>query len=69
MMATKTWAMRMKRRHMLRFLAKIAVQTQIMKTLEYLTAAITLTKRDCNKMMSNIASATLPKIGIHRNVN
>ena len=58
---TKEWAAQMKRGFMSRFSADLSVQTRIMKSLEYPTAAITLTEKECNKIMSIILTAALTK--------
>ena len=68
MKTTKEWAAQMKRGFMSRFSADLSVRTQIVKLLEYSTAAITLTKKEYNKIMSIILSAALPKMGINRRV-
>ena len=63
---TKKWAAQMKRGFMSKFLADLSVRTRIMKSLEYPTAAITLTENECRKIMTIILNAALPKMGINR---
>ena len=56
----------MKRGFMSKFSAELSVRTKIMKTLEYPTAAITLTEKECDKLMTIILNTALPKMGINR---
>ena len=66
--ATVEWAAKIKRSFMSKFSTDVLVRTTILKTLTYLTAALTLTKRECDRFMSKIKNAALPKMGINRNI-
>jgi hypothetical protein len=66
--ATDKWTRRIQRSFISRFSANISVRTTIMKTLVYPTAAITISEKECNKLMTKIKNAALPKMGINRKV-
>ena len=51
-----------------RYFVSIAVNTTIMKSLGYPLAALTLTEKQCDCLMKPIVQASLPKMGIVRNI-
>ena len=53
---------------MSRFSADTSVRTTIIKTLSYPTAAITITEKECNGLMSKIKEAALPKMGMNKKI-
>ena len=54
---------------MTKFTVNISVQTMIMKTLSYPTVVLTISKKECNILMTRINSAALPKMGICRTIS
>ena len=65
---TTEWASKIKRSFMSKFSVDLSVRTTIMKTLTYPTAALTLKERECDRLMSKIKNAALPKMGINRTI-
>ena len=65
---TAEWASKIKRSFMSKFSTDMLVCTTIMKTLTYPTAALTVTKRECDRLMTKIKGAALPKMGMNRNI-
>ena len=62
------WAERIRTSHLNREESFTALTTTIWKTLEYSLLATSLTEKQCNKLVSVILSAGLPKSGICRNI-
>ena len=65
---TNAWTGRMNRSFISRFSAETSVRTTIMKKLSYPLAALTISEKDCNKLMTKIKDAALPRMGINRKV-
>ena len=66
--ATDEWTRRIQRSFISRFSANISVRTTIKKTLVYPISAITISEKECNKLMTKIKNAALPKMGINQKV-
>jgi hypothetical protein len=63
-----TWAQKIRTSHLNREESFTALSTTIWKTLEYSLLSTALTEKQCNKLVSVILSAGLPKSGICRNI-
>ena len=66
--ATNKWATKIQRSYMAKFSVDVSVQSTIMKNLAYPTATISITERECNKLMTKIKTAALPKMRISRTI-
>ena len=64
--AAASWYDKVRTGHMTRYDAWQALRSTIMKKLEYPLLALTLTKEECNKIMSPILMGTLPRMGVCR---
>ena len=67
--ATSEWASKIRRSYMTKFSVDVSVRTTIMKTLTYPTAALTITEKECDKLMSKIKIVALPKMGMCRTIS
>ena len=67
MKKAKHWSDLIRAGHLERKEAWQAVETTIMKTLEYPLPALTLTEKECDKIMRHVLSASLNKTSISRN--
>ena len=65
----KKWSLNTRCSYISRFSALLAVKTTIMKSLGYPLAALTLTEKQCDRIMLPIKKWTLPKMGIVRNIS
>ena len=62
----KQWYEKIRVGHLTRYDAWMALNATVMKKLEYPLPALTLNKKDCQKIMSPILSGGLPRIGVCR---
>ena len=66
---SRQWAAQIRSRHVQRHDAWASLHTKIMKSIEYPLPATTLAQTKCNKIMSIILQAALPKLGICQHMN
>ena len=65
----RQWANNLNKGHLNHTKTTIAVQTTIMKSLEYCLPATTMTKNQCNKVMKALLPSTLPRMKVVRSIN
>ena len=63
----KEWGERIRTGHLPRHLVWESMQTTILKTMQYPTPATTLSKVQCDKILSPLLQAGLPSAGVSRN--
>ena len=61
---SKQWHEKIRVGHLTRHDAWTALNSTLMKKLEYPLPALTLEKKDCNNIISSILSGGLPRIGV-----
>jgi len=62
------WNEKVRVGHLTRYDAWLALQSTVMKKLEYPLLALTLSENECTKIMAPILTGGLPKIGVSRSM-
>ena len=62
------WTKKMKAACISRFAAILVVTTTIWATLSYPLAALTLTKKECERLMIPLYACALPRMGVNRHI-